>query len=117
MKPAEGSWIELRWPRPQRVRHVQLTFDTAFHRELTLSASDGVTRRQVRGPQPETIRDYRLVAERADGTRETLVEVEGNFQRLCRHDFEPRELAALRLEVLATNGHEEARLYEVRCYP
>jgi hypothetical protein len=115
-KPAEGAWIELAWPSPQRIGRVQITFDTGFHRELTLSASDSVTRRTVRGPQPETMRDYRLVGVRPDGSRMTLVEVAGNVQRLRRHDVEPVELAALRLEVLATNGSDEARVFEVRCY-
>ena len=33
----EGAWIELAWDEPQTIRHVQLTFDTGFHRELTLT--------------------------------------------------------------------------------
>jgi hypothetical protein len=115
-RPARGAWLELDWEQPQRVGHVQITFDSGFHRELTLSASDHVTRRTIRGPQPETIRDYRLVGIRPDGQRQTLAEISGNFQRLRRHDVQPIELTALRLEVLATNGSEEARVYEIRCY-
>ena len=34
----EGAWIELAWDRPRRIREVQLTFDTGFQRELTLSS-------------------------------------------------------------------------------
>lgn len=109
-------WIELRWDPPVRVGRVQITFDTGFHRELTLSASDGVTGRMVRGPQPETVRDYRLTGTDARGGRVLLAEVVGNFQRLCRHRFEPLELRSLRLQVLATNGSEEARVFEIRCY-
>ncbi|NNM27609.1 MAG: FAD-dependent oxidoreductase [Phycisphaerales bacterium] len=115
-KPAAGAWIELRWPTPQRLQHIQITFDSGFHRELTLSASDGVTRRTVRGPQPETVRDYRLIGVRPDGERVTLAEETGNFQRLRRHRFAPLELEAVRIEVVATNGSEEARVYEVRAY-
>lgn len=111
-----GAWIGLEWEAPVVIASVQITFDTGFHRELTLSASDGVTARQVRGPQPETVRDYRLVATGADGSRAVLAEVSGNFQRLCRHGFDPVEVRAVRLEVLATNGSEEARVFEIRAY-
>ncbi|MHC5028241.1 MAG: FAD-dependent oxidoreductase, partial [Planctomycetota bacterium] len=114
-KPAGGAWIELRWDAPRRLARVQVTFDTGFHRELTLSSSRGVMRRTVRGPQPETIRDYRLVGVDADGVRRVLADVEGNYQRLRRHDFDPIDLVAVRIEVLATNGSEEARVYEIRC--
>ena len=39
MKP-EGQWIELSWDKPQSIRRVQVTFDSGFQRQLTLSASD-----------------------------------------------------------------------------
>ncbi len=80
----DGARLELAWDEPQTIGHVQLTFDTGFHRELTLSAQDSVS-------------------------------VEGNHQRLRRHDFEPVKAARLRVEITATNGSETARIYEVRC--
>lgn len=111
-----APWISLTWPRPVKIGLVQITFDSGFHRELTLSASDGATSRMVRGPQPETVRDYRLIATTPGGAEVVIAEVEGNFQRLCRHPIEPMEAAAIRLEVLATNGSDEARVFEIRCY-
>lgn len=56
-----------------------------------------------------------LSAETDDG-RVELARVEGNHQRLRRHDFETVKAKRLHLEVLATNGSEEARVFEVRCY-
>jgi hypothetical protein len=112
---AEGAWIELAWPAPVRLARVQLTFDSGFHRELTLSASNAVTRGMVRGPQPETVRDYTLSARTAEG-EQVLAEVRGNYQRLRRHAFEPLDVRSLRLHVHATNGAAEARLFEIRCY-
>ena len=47
---AEGAWIELTWPRPQKISLVQLTFDTGLHRSLTLTAQDSYHERMVRGP-------------------------------------------------------------------
>ena len=37
-------------------------------------------------------------------------------QRLRRHDFEPQSVVAVRIHVEATNGSENASVYEVRCY-
>ncbi len=113
---AVGAWLELQWTEPQPITHIQLTFDTGFHRELTLSASNHVTNRQVKGPQPETVRDYRLIGTTDDGTKVTLAEVVGNYQRVRRHTIQPVNIVALRLEVLAANGSGEARLFEIRCY-
>lgn len=112
----EDPWLELSWRAVQTIREVQLTFDTGFQRELTLSASDSVTKRVIRGPQPETVSDYSLVASRPDGTEVTLASVSNNYQRLRRHRFEPVRTDRIRLQVHSTNGAKEARVYEVRCY-
>ena len=110
-----AAWIELAWDSPVALSRVQITFDSGFHRELTLSGSDGVTARTVRGPQPETVRDYTLSARTARGDV-VLAEVRGNHQRLRRHAFEPLEARAVRLTVSATNGSEHVRVFEIRCY-
>jgi hypothetical protein len=114
---ADGSWIELAWPRPVRLAQVQLTFDSGFQRELTLSASEGVNRHVIRAPQPETVKDYVVQYRPAAGADWVdAVRVEGNHQRLCRHELEPVEAVALRVTVLATNGDPLARIFEIRCY-
>lgn len=113
---ASGPWLDLTWGTPQLIGEVQLTFDTGFQRELTLSASDTVTQRVVRAPQPETVSDYTLTASLANGESVELASVTDNFQRLRRHRFEPVRVNRIRLQVHATNGSEEARVYEVRCY-
>jgi hypothetical protein len=108
---ADGAWIELRWPKPVTLREVQLTFDTGFQRELTLTSSDGINKGIIRAPQPETVRDYRLLA----GSQE-IAAVTGNHQRLNRHRFTPVTTDRLRVHISATNGSDLARLFEVRCY-
>jgi len=107
----EGAWIELAWDKPQRIREVEIVFDSGFSRELTLSSSDSANKGIVRGPQPETARDYRLVA---DGKPVAIVK--GNHQRLCRHKLEGVETSRLRLHIDATNGDDFARVFEIRCY-
>ncbi|HEX4144647.1 MAG TPA: FAD-dependent oxidoreductase [Pirellulales bacterium] len=114
---ADGAWIELAWPQPVRIGQVQLTFDSGFQRELTLSASDATNRHMIRAPQPETVKDYLVQYRPAAGADWIdLTRVEGNHQRLCRHRFEPVEAAAMRVTVLATNGDGLARIFEIRCY-
>jgi hypothetical protein len=108
---AQGSWIELKWEKPVRISEVQITFDTGFGRVLTLSSQANVMANVVRGPQPETVKDYRVLV----GGKE-VAKVEGNHQRLRRHKFAAAETDVLRLEVTATQGSEMARVFEVRCY-
>lgn len=113
----DGAWIELAWDAPQTLRRVQITFDTGFPRELTLSSSDGITSGIIRAPQPETVRDYRLESRTdARGPWTPLAEVTQNHQRLVRHDFSPVTARAVRLHVSATNGDKLARVFEIRCY-
>ena len=112
----DGAWLELSWDEPQRLGHVQITFDTGFHRELTLTASDSHNSHIVRAPQPETVRDYTVSIRTPEGEPIEVARVEANHQRLRRHDFEARDAAAVRIHVTATNGSENASVYEVRCY-
>ena len=110
------AWIELKWQKPQRIAHVQLTFDSGFRRQLTLSAQNSVMNGIKRAAQPETVRDYTIIGRSPDGAARKLATVKGNFQRLNRVRFEPVELESLRVEVQATNGDNLARIFEIRCY-
>jgi hypothetical protein len=113
----DGAWIELAWDRPQKLDQIQLTFDSGFPRELTLTASDSINKGIIRAPQPETVRDYTISYRKAGQETQTdLLKVEGNHQRLNRHRFEPIEAQAIRIHVRATNGDPLARIFEVRCY-
>jgi hypothetical protein len=112
---AGEAWLQLSWKEPRRIREVQLTFDTGLHRELTLSASDATNRRVIRGPQPETVRDYEIVGW-VQGQPVTLVKVEGNWQRVRRHRFPAVETPWLKIVFHATHGDRWFRLYEVRAY-
>ncbi|MBI5283109.1 MAG: FAD-dependent oxidoreductase [Candidatus Solibacter usitatus] len=108
---AGGAWIELRWEKPVAISEVQITFDTGFQRELTLSSQDSAMRGVIRGPQPETARDYRVLAGGAE-----VAAVQGNHQRLRRHRFASVTTDRVRLHIAATNGSDMARVFEIRCY-
>jgi uncharacterized protein YjiS (DUF1127 family) len=60
------------------------------------------------------VRDYRLIAHRADGSSSTIAEVASNFQRNRRHRVALEGITRLRLEILATNGLARAQVYEIR---
>jgi hypothetical protein len=111
----DGAWVELRWDRPHKISEVQITFDTGFERQLTLSGSDSTTRTTIRAAQPETVKDYRVLTANGGDWKE-VASVKGNFQRLNRHRVAPVETDAVRIHVTATNGDELARIFEVRCY-
>jgi hypothetical protein len=113
----DGAWIEVAWDKPQKLQEIQLTFDSGFQRELTLTASDGINNGIIRAAQPETVRDYTLFYRKeAKGPLVELLKVDGNYQRLNRHRFPPIEAQAVRLQIRATNGDKLARVFEVRCY-
>ena len=111
-----GQWIELTWENPVDINEVQITFDSGFHRQLTLSASDAASRNIIRGPQPEMVKDYTLIANDSDENSIEITRVEGNYQRLRRHQFEGRSIRSLRLHVKTTHGSEQIRVFEIRCY-
>jgi hypothetical protein len=63
------------------------------------------------------VRDYQVMVRRR-GAREftPVAKVTGNYQRLNRVRFESVAVEAVRIEITATNGIDEARVFEVRCY-
>jgi hypothetical protein len=112
-----GAWIELAWDKPHTIKEVQITFDSGFQRELTLTASDWINKGIIRAAQPETVRDYVLSYRKSgDAPLVEIVRKVGNHQRVNRLRFEPIDAQALRLHINATNGDKLVRVFEVRCY-
>jgi hypothetical protein len=110
------AWLELRWAAPVCIRHVELIFDTGMHRVLTLSMSDFYTERMKYGsPQPETVRDFKVLASDGDTWTE-IASVTGNYKRRVRLALPTTTASAIRINVAATNGLDHARICEVRAY-
>ncbi|MDX1638581.1 MAG: FAD-dependent oxidoreductase, partial [Balneolaceae bacterium] len=99
------AWLKLEWPSPQRFNTVQLTFDT--------NQNYRVTKPLYR--YPESVRKYVLEYRQNNGWRELLREND-NYVRRRVHHFDAVQTSALRVRVLATNGIEDARIYEMRVY-
>jgi hypothetical protein len=117
--------LTLEWPGPAEVAEVRLVFDTGMNRPLTLTHQDSYVKRMVWGAQPETVKDYAVQWHDGDGKWQELTTVEGNYERLRVHRFEPVVAKAIRIEVRTTHGEDEvwrshglnhARICEVRCY-
>ena len=110
-----GTWIELRWNGSHRISVIELTFDTGLNRFLRLSPELDVFKDQIRGPQPETISDYRVEA-RLRGSIAYELNCSGNYLRKTVHRFPAVTTDSVRITVLGTNGDKLARIFEIRCY-
>lgn len=110
-------WIELEWEKPIPITDITLVLDTGMHRRLTLTHEDGLHQKLVWGPQPETLKEFRILASGADSTEgyREVAYVKDNCQRqiTCRVQLEG--VHKLRIEVLQTNGLDHARIFEIRC--
>jgi hypothetical protein len=109
-----APWLELRWDRPVAIRKLTLVLDTGLHRPLTLTHQDSFWAKMVWGPQPETLKEFKIWAETGQGTEE-VCHVRDNYRRQLEFDVQLENVSRLRLEAIATNGLDHARVVELRC--
>lgn len=106
------AWLDLEMPRAAAIAQIELTFDSGLQRELILTPSDSITAKGIRGPQPELVKDYNVYIDQA-----LALEVRGNYLRKRVHTLAaPVTARRVRIEVLATHGVGNARIFEVRLY-
>lgn len=111
-----APWLEIRWSKPVRIRHVTLVFDTGLHRFLTLSHQKSMQDKVVWGAQPETVKAFKLFAAiRGEAGWKELAHLENNYRRQVQLAIPVSGVLCLRLEILATNGLDHARVIEFRC--
>jgi hypothetical protein len=110
-----GAWIELSWKKGFNMGTIELTFDTGLNRYLRISPELSVFQDQMRGPQPETVSDYRIEA-KYKGNFVFEKNCTGNYLRKVIHRFETIQADSIRITVQKTNGDELARIFEIRCY-
>ena len=113
---ADGQWIRLDWDKPVQVRQVRLTLDPDLSQERCISVSKAFLEKEPVGVAPTLVRDYVVTAYQEDEpvwSREVL----GNYQRLNVLDLQtPVQADRLEVRVNATNGDENARIFEIRVY-
>ena len=112
------AWIELEWDRPQEINFVQITFDTGMHRPLTQTYLKNFYGSElIWGPQPETVKKYKLLFSPDGKEPFTLIKEEmNNHQRRNVLPFSTRKVKKLRLLLEETWGVMDARVFEIRCY-
>jgi hypothetical protein len=99
------AWVMLKWDGAKAFNTVVLTFDT----------NPGRRENEPLFRYPDCVKDYDVEVSRG-GTWVKVAEGRGNYMRRCEHRFARVEGEAVRVNVLATNGAEMARVYEVRVY-
>ncbi len=114
LKKGEPS-LALNWPATVKIKTLEFTFDTGLNRFLRISGEKVVLKDQIRGPQPETVSDYKL--DFFNGNKLVHTEVcSGNYYRKVVHSLELMEVTSVKVTILKTHGDRYARIFEVRCY-
>lgn len=118
--PVEGlpAWIELEWEKPQEINWIQVIFDTGMHRPLTQTyLKDFYGSELIWGPQPETVKTFRLAYAPSDGAeRIDLVKESNNYQRRKAYQVPAVFMKRLRLTIEEMWGKNHGRVCEIRCY-
>lgn len=99
------QWLELDFGSTKSFNTIYLTFDTCLDHQIF--------ERHI--PEPECVRDYTLFYLREEQWVLFLQE-NGNYRRRRIHSFSTVTSQKIRLEILATNGTSQARIYEIRVY-
>ena len=107
--------LKLEWNEAKDISSIILNLDTG-NRMLTVTRQPNFYKRLHLGAQPECLKDYRIVATLADGSKKEIVKVKGNYQKRIEHNFEKISVKSIELECLETNGAEVASVFEIRAY-
>ena len=102
------QFIQLDFGREVRLGRIEVAFDTNLSR--------GTQSAEAFFRAPECVKDWRVLAQTTEGEWREVYRETGNIQRRRRVTFTPVETTAVRLEILATNGAAEARVFEIRAY-
>lgn len=115
-EPGDDSpWLELEWAEPVTVSQITIILDTGLHRLLMLCHLDVLQKHMQWGrPQAETLKEFKLIAQDEDGRKE-VAHFKDNYERMVHLPTMLKNLKTLRLEVIATNGLDHARVVEIVC--
>ena len=100
--------LTLRWPAPQKIRRIELGFDTDFEHPL-----ESVFWNHPENVIPFCVRHYRI----RDASGHCVAECTDNHQTRNTIVLDPPvETEQLAIELLATHGGTPPSLFDVRCY-
>lgn len=112
---SEGEKLELSLAKRANVKQVRITFDPNLSEERCISVSKAFIDKIPLGPDKELVKDY-CVALFNKGKVVFEKEVCGNYQRLNVIEVPGVDADKVVLTVKATNGCEDAHVFEVRVY-
>lgn len=112
-----APWIEIEWNTPVSIGEIRIVLDTGMHRRLTLTHSDELHQTMEWGPQPETVKDFRVTAFFADSGEpgREILQIRDNYQRQIVRRVNLEQVVRLRINIDETNGLDHARILEVYC--
>lgn len=110
-----SPYLELIWNTPVSINEITVVLDTGLHRNLTLTHEEHTKRRIVWGPQPETLKAFKLMACCSKDEWTEIAAVANNYYRQLTFHTTLVNVSKLRLEVMETNGLDHARLMQIRC--
>lgn len=115
LSPA-GETLTLDLKAPAKVGQVRLTFDPNLNRPIKITLSAKRMAEQQVGVPAELVKDYTVTLS-YQGKTVAQKQVRDNFQRLNVLDFADAPLCdRISVNVTATNGYPNAKIFEVRVY-
>lgn len=108
---SDPEWIELSWDTFRSPKQIHLIFDSML--DFHFNQRWGGYKNNV---LPSIVKHYRLWAFDSKGEKTMIAEIKNNYQRLCKHHCELKEVKSIRLEILATNGLNRAHVYAIRVF-
>lgn len=110
-----GETLTMKLDAPQTLSQLRLTFFSDFKYPIRVTMAPNRQKQQRDGVPAELVKDY-TVRLKKDGKVVREIAVKGNHQRHNVLDFEPTLCDTAEICVTATNGIEDAWIYEVRAY-
>ena len=111
-----GETLSLKLQKPEVIGQICITFDPDLTKEHCISLSKGTMAKVTPGAPAELVKDYTVTALH-NGSKVWERQVTDNYQRHVIWNL-PEKVTADQVQicVTATNGTEDARIFEVRIY-
>lgn len=110
-----GEFVDLTLKEAGAVKEVRLVFDPDLSEERCISVSKAFMMKEPVGVAEKLVKDYSVQLLSAGSVvAEQLVK--GNYQRRNTVFFDNVVCDQVRVNILATNGCQDARIYEIRVY-
>lgn len=115
-QPDAPQWIALTMPTAQKVKQVQILFDSNLSREIMISLSESHLADQEIGPPSSLVKRFSLEFFK-DNTLVKKLEIEENHQRRVAIEMDEAVFCdAIKLTVLETHGTTAPKVFEMRVY-